>query len=122
VLGTPSSASSDGSHHAGPGLTVWICSVRGTGPVTGTPAGHRPAQPAPPGAPQASAAAGVCASHDRRTLNALHTLVYRQLGLRLTYDHETRMVLVETRPTPLMCVVKVSEGFVHTKNTPAAAA
>ncbi|MDX6345786.1 MAG: hypothetical protein QOF84_576 [Streptomyces sp.] len=36
--------------------------------------------------------------------------VYRQLGLRLTNDHETRMVLAECRPAPLMCVKNVSEG------------
>ncbi len=36
--------------------------------------------------------------------------VYRQLGLRLTYDHETQTVLAETRPAPTMCVVNVSEG------------
>ncbi len=36
--------------------------------------------------------------------------VYRQLGLHLTYDHETQTVLAETRPAPTMCVVNVSEG------------
>ncbi len=35
--------------------------------------------------------------------------VYRQLGLTLTYDHETQKVLVESRPAP-MGVVRVSEG------------
>jgi hypothetical protein len=35
---------------------------------------------------------------------------YRHLGLRLTYDHETQTVLAESRPTPSMGVVVVSEG------------
>ncbi len=35
--------------------------------------------------------------------------VYRQLGLTLTYDHETQKVLAETQPAP-MGVVRVSEG------------
>ncbi len=35
---------------------------------------------------------------------------YRRLGLRLTYDHETRMVLAETRPAPSVCAKVVSEG------------
>ncbi len=34
---------------------------------------------------------------------------YRQLGLRLTYDHETQTVLAESRPTPVG-VLCVSEG------------
>ncbi len=36
--------------------------------------------------------------------------VYRQLGLRLTYDHQTHTVLAETRPAPSVGVVVVSEG------------
>ncbi|WP_436788922.1 recombinase family protein [Yinghuangia sp. YIM S10712] len=36
--------------------------------------------------------------------------IYKTLGLHLTYEHETRKVLAETRPAPTMCVVKVSEG------------
>jgi len=36
--------------------------------------------------------------------------VYRQLGLRLTYDHENRTVLAESRPAPTVGVVVVSEG------------
>jgi hypothetical protein len=35
--------------------------------------------------------------------------VYRQLGLTLTYDHETQKVLAETQPAP-MCLMVVSEG------------
>ena len=35
--------------------------------------------------------------------------VYRQLGLRLTYDHEAQTVLAEARPAPLIGVVNVSE-------------
>ncbi|MDI5964116.1 hypothetical protein [Streptantibioticus silvisoli] len=34
--------------------------------------------------------------------------VYRQLGLTLTYDHETQKVLAETQPAP-MCLMVVSE-------------
>jgi site-specific DNA recombinase len=36
--------------------------------------------------------------------------VYRQLGLRLTYDHETRTVLADSRPAPPVGVVVVSDG------------
>ena len=36
--------------------------------------------------------------------------VYRELGVRLTYDHAERTVLAETRPTSSVCVVFVSEG------------
>ena len=36
--------------------------------------------------------------------------VYRELGVRLTYDHTKRTVLAETRPTSSVCVVSVSEG------------
>lgn len=36
--------------------------------------------------------------------------VYRSLDLRLTYDDQTRTVLVESRPAPPMCVLEVSEG------------
>ena len=39
--------------------------------------------------------------------------VYRRLGLRLTYDHESGSVLAETKPPPGMCVVSVSEDRVH---------
>jgi site-specific DNA recombinase len=35
--------------------------------------------------------------------------VYRQLGLTLTYDHETQKVLAETQPAP-MCLMVVPEG------------
>ena len=38
--------------------------------------------------------------------------VYRQLGLRLTYDHQTHTVLAETRPAPSVGVVVVSEDRV----------
>jgi site-specific DNA recombinase len=39
--------------------------------------------------------------------------VYRQLGLTLTYDHETQKVLAETQPAP-MCLMVVSEvGLEH---------
>jgi site-specific DNA recombinase len=36
--------------------------------------------------------------------------VYRRLGLRLTYHHESGIILAETKPPPGMCVVSVSEG------------
>jgi len=36
--------------------------------------------------------------------------VYKQLGLRLTYDRLSHTVLAETRPTSHMCVQFVSEG------------
>jgi site-specific DNA recombinase len=35
---------------------------------------------------------------------------YRELGVRLIYDHTKRTVLAETRPTSSVCVVSVSEG------------
>ncbi len=38
------------------------------------------------------------------------TEVYQQLGLRLTYDHETQTVLAEAAPRSSVCVVSVSEG------------
>ena len=41
--------------------------------------------------------------------------VYRRLGLRLTYDHQTQIVVAETQPPPGMCVVSVSEARVHQK-------
>jgi site-specific DNA recombinase len=37
-------------------------------------------------------------------------LGYRRLGLRLTYHHESGIILAETKPPPGMCVVSVSEG------------
>lgn len=36
--------------------------------------------------------------------------VYRQLGLRLTFDHETKTVPAESRPAPPVGVLVVSEG------------
>ncbi len=36
--------------------------------------------------------------------------VYRDLGVRLTYNHTEHTVLAETRPTSSVCVVSVSEG------------
>jgi site-specific DNA recombinase len=36
--------------------------------------------------------------------------IYRELGVRLTYDHTEHTVLAETRPTSSVCVVSVSEG------------
>ncbi|WP_409497215.1 recombinase family protein [Amycolatopsis sp. cmx-11-12] len=36
--------------------------------------------------------------------------VYRQLGVKLTYDHEKRVVTAETQPKPPVCAVNVSEG------------
>ena len=36
--------------------------------------------------------------------------VYKELGLRLTYDRESNTVLAETRPTSSMCVESVSEA------------
>lgn len=48
--------------------------------------------------------------------------VYRRLGLRLTYDHKSQVVLAETQPPPGMCVVSVSEGglatYVHHPRNP----
>jgi hypothetical protein len=35
---------------------------------------------------------------------------YRRLGLRLTYNHEKRMVPTESRPAPSVCVNVVPEG------------
>ena len=35
---------------------------------------------------------------------------YRELGVRLTYNHTEHTVLAETRPTSPVCVVSVSEG------------
>ena len=40
--------------------------------------------------------------------------VYRELGIRLTYNHTERTVLAETRPTSSVGVVSVSEeGLDH---------
>jgi hypothetical protein len=36
--------------------------------------------------------------------------VYRELGVRLTYNHTEHTILAETRPTSSVCVVSVSEG------------
>jgi site-specific DNA recombinase len=36
--------------------------------------------------------------------------VYRELGVRLTYNHTEHTVLAETQPTSSVCVVSVSEG------------
>ncbi len=36
--------------------------------------------------------------------------VYRELGVRLSYNHMEHTVLAETRPTSSVCVVSVSEG------------
>ncbi len=36
--------------------------------------------------------------------------VYRQLGVKLTYNHERRVVTAESRPEPPVRVVNVSEG------------
>ncbi len=36
--------------------------------------------------------------------------IYRELGVRLTYNHTEHTVLAETRPTSSVCVVSVSEG------------
>ncbi len=41
--------------------------------------------------------------------------VYRQLGLRLTYDHETETVVAEASPRSSVCVVSVSEGGLEPK-------
>jgi hypothetical protein len=43
--------------------------------------------------------------------------LYRELGIRLTYDHTERTVLAETRPTSSVCVVCVSEGDSTTTHT-----
>jgi hypothetical protein len=43
--------------------------------------------------------------------------VYRELGVRLTYDHAQRTVLAETQPTSSVCVVFVSEGDSTTTHT-----
>jgi hypothetical protein len=40
--------------------------------------------------------------------------VYRELGIRLTYNHTEHTVLAETQPTSSVCVVSVSEeGLDH---------
>ncbi|WP_322749687.1 MULTISPECIES: recombinase family protein [unclassified Frankia] len=36
--------------------------------------------------------------------------VYRELGLKLTYDHETETIMAEASPRSSVCVVSVSEG------------
>ncbi|RDI60505.1 hypothetical protein [Nocardia pseudobrasiliensis] len=36
--------------------------------------------------------------------------IYRQLGLKLTYNHETRVVAAETTPNPPVGVLVVSGG------------
>lgn len=36
--------------------------------------------------------------------------VYRQLGLKMTYNHETRVVVAEVQPPPPVCVMVVSGG------------
>ncbi len=36
--------------------------------------------------------------------------VYRQLGLKLTYDHKKRVVVAEAAPQPPVCVLSVSGG------------
>jgi hypothetical protein len=43
--------------------------------------------------------------------------VYRQLGVKLTYSHEKRVVIAETQPEPPVCVVNVSEGGLQHTNT-----
>lgn len=43
--------------------------------------------------------------------------VYRQLGLKLTYNHDKRVVVAETQPQPPVCAVNVSEGDLHTNHT-----
>ncbi|MGW4720148.1 recombinase family protein [Nocardia sp. NPDC004260] len=42
--------------------------------------------------------------------------VYRQLGLKLTYNHEKRVVVAETAPQPPVCVVSVSGGGLGHRN------
>ncbi|MCM3885556.1 recombinase family protein [Frankia sp. R82] len=39
--------------------------------------------------------------------------IYRELGLKLTYDHETEMITAEAAPRSSVCVVSVSEGGVE---------
>src|SRR6185437_315163 len=41
--------------------------------------------------------------------------VYREFGVRLTYNHTEHTVLAETRPTSSVCVVFVSEGDTNTE-------
>ncbi|MFI9379541.1 recombinase family protein [Kutzneria sp. NPDC052558] len=36
--------------------------------------------------------------------------VYRQLGVKLTYNHEKRVIMAEIQPQPPVCVLDVSEG------------
>ncbi|OHV30200.1 MULTISPECIES: hypothetical protein [Pseudofrankia] len=36
--------------------------------------------------------------------------VYHELGLRLTYDHETETIMADAKPRSSMCAVSVSEG------------
>ncbi|MGH3439471.1 MAG: hypothetical protein ACRDRN_23810, partial [Sciscionella sp.] len=42
--------------------------------------------------------------------------VYRELGVRLTYNHTEHTVLAETRPTSPVCGVSVSEGDLRTNH------
>jgi site-specific DNA recombinase len=41
------------------------------------------------------------------------TEVYRELGVRLTYNHTEHTILAETQPTSSVCVVSVSEGGIE---------
>jgi site-specific DNA recombinase len=41
---------------------------------------------------------------------AVKAEVYRQLGVRLTFDHRAQVVEAETQPQPTMGVLVVSEG------------
>ncbi|WP_007516034.1 recombinase family protein [Pseudofrankia saprophytica] len=47
--------------------------------------------------------------------------VYRELGLKLTYDHETETIMAEARPRSSVCAVSVSEDgldpFLHDRST-----
>ncbi|MFI6166419.1 hypothetical protein ACIBCN_06480 [Nocardia sp. NPDC051052] len=43
--------------------------------------------------------------------------VYRQLGLKMTYNHETRVVVAEVQPPPPVCVLVVSGGDTRAEHT-----
>lgn len=46
--------------------------------------------------------------------------VYRQLGLKMTYNHKTRVVVAEVQPPPPVCTVVVSGGDLNTVSRPPA--
>ena len=54
----------------------------------------------------------------RHAASADKAEIYRELGVRLTYNHTDHTVLAETRPTSSVCVVSVSEGGLELPQAP----